>query len=88
VAREKKVEIKALEIMPDQVHGFIAFGLSQPLHELIKTFKSKSSRILKNKYPSLKNRRPLFWPRAYFCCTLGDISEATGKQYLKKQKKV
>jgi len=73
--------------MPDQVHRFIVFAPSQPLQELIKAFKGKSSRILRNKYPSLKNRRPSLWAHSYFCCTIGYISEATGKQYIEKQKK-
>ena len=38
---EKDVEIKALEIMADQVHMFISFDPRQPLHELIKAFKGR-----------------------------------------------
>ncbi len=88
VAQEKEVEIKALEIMPDHVHMFISFDPRQPLHELIKAFKGKSSRILRDKYPSLKSRIPSLWTRSYFCCTIGYISEETVKQYIKNQKKV
>lgn len=58
VATEKKVEIKALEIMPDHVHIFISFDPRQPLHELIRYFKGTSSRILREKYPELRSRIP------------------------------
>ena len=88
VAEEKQVDIKALEIMPDHVHMFIAFDPKQPLHELIKLFKGRSSRILRDKYPKLKSRIPSLWTRSYFCCTIGHISEETIQQYIESQKHV
>ena len=60
VAQEKDVEIKALEIMPDHVHMFISFDPRQPLHELIKVFKGRSSKILRDKYSKLKAESLLF----------------------------
>jgi putative transposase len=88
VAKEKQIEIKALEIMPDHVHIFISFDPRQPLHELIKLFKGRSSRILRDKYPKLKSRIPSLWTRSYFCCTIGHISEDTIKKYIEEQKNV
>jgi len=86
VAKEKDVEIKALEIMPDHVHMFISFDPRQPLHKLIKLFKGKSSKILRDKYPKLKSRIPSLWTRSYFCCTIGNISEETIQKYIENQK--
>lgn len=88
VAIEKNVEIKAFEIMPDHVHMFISFDPRQPLHELIRLFKGRSSRILRDKYPKLKSRIPSLWTRSYFCCTIGHISEETIQKYIEDQKKV
>jgi len=88
VAKEKNIEIKALEIMPDHVHLFISFDPRQPLHELIKLFKGRSSRILRDKHPHLKSRIPSLWTRSYFCCTIGHISEETIAKYIEDQKKV
>ena len=88
VAIEKQVEIKALEVMPDHVHMFIAFDPRQPLHELIKLFKGRSSKILRDKYPKLKSRIPSLWTRSYFCCTIGHIAEETIHQYIENQKYV
>ena len=73
VAHEKEVEIKALEIKPDHVHMFISFDPRQPLHGLIKLFKGRSSRILRDRYPKLKSRIPSIWTRSYFCCTIGSV---------------
>ena len=61
VAKENDVEIKALEIMPDHVHMFISFDPRQHIQKLIQAFKGKSSRILREKYPSLKSRLPSLW---------------------------
>ena len=67
---------------------FISFDPRQPLHKLIKLFKGKSSRILRDKYPKLKSRRPSLWTRSYFSCTIGYISEETVKHYIENQKNV
>ena len=88
VAHEKEVEIKALEIKPDHVHMFISFDPRQPLHGLIKLFKGRSSRILRDRYPKLKSRIPSLWTRSYFCCTIGRESEETIKEYIENQKNV
>lgn len=87
VAEEKSVEIKAIEIMPDHVHMFIAFDPRQPLHELIKLFKGRSSKILRDRYPKLKSRIPSLWTRSYFCCTIGHISKDVIQKYIENQKK-
>jgi len=88
VAKENDVEIKALEIMPDHVHMFISFDPRQHIHKIIQQFKGKSSRILREKYPSLKSRLPSLWTRSYFCCTVGHISEEVVMKYIENQKNV
>jgi putative transposase len=88
IAKEKEVTIKALEVMPDHVHLFIEFDPRLLLHKIIKDFKGISSRLLREKYPSLKSRLPSLWTRSYFCCTVGHISEDTIKEYIENQKHV
>jgi len=88
IAKENDVEIKALEIMPDHVHMFISFDPRQHIHKIIQQFKGKSSRILREKYPSLKSRIPSLWTRSYFCCTIGHISEEAVMKYIENQKNV
>ena len=88
VAKENGVEIKALEIMPDHVHMFISFDPRQHIHKLIQAFKGRGSRILREKYSSLKSRLPSLWTRSYFCCTVGHISEEVVMKYIENQKKV
>lgn len=88
IAEDKEVEIKGLEIMPDHVHMFIEIDPRLMLHKVIKDFKGISSRILREKYPSLKSRLPSLWTRSYFSCTIGHISEETIKNYIENQKNV
>ena len=58
IAKEKDVEIKALEIMPDHVHIFIDFDPRLTLHKIIKDFKGISARILREEFPYLKSKLP------------------------------
>lgn len=88
IAREKDVEIKALEIMPDHVHIFIDFDPRITLHKIIKDFKGISSRILREEFPFLKSRLPSLWTRSYFVCSIGHISEETIKKYIENQKNI
>lgn len=88
IAREKDIEIKALEIMPDHVHIFIDFDPRITLHKIIKDFKGISARILREEFPYLKSRLPSLWTRSYFACSIGHISEETIKKYIENQKNV
>ena len=88
IAKEKNVEIKALEIMPDHVHVFIDFDPRRTLHKIVKDFKGISARILREEFPYLKSRLPSLWTRSYFACSIGHISEETIKKYIENQKNV
>ena len=88
IAEEKEVKIKTIEVMPDHVHLFIELDPRLLLHKIIKDFKGRSSRILRDKYPRLKSRLPSLWTRSYFCCTVGHISEETVTKYIENQKNV
>jgi len=88
VADEQEIEIKALEIMPDHIHMFISFDPRKHIHKIIKAFKGRSSKILRDKYPKLKSRIPSLWTRSYFCCTVGYISEDVVQKYIENQKTV
>nr|WP_238457926.1 IS200/IS605 family transposase [Alkalihalobacterium alkalinitrilicum] len=88
VAKEKDVTIKYIEVMPDHIHLFIEFDPRLLLHKIIKDFKGRSSRVLREKFPKLKSRLPSLWTRSYFCCTVGPISEDTIERYIENQKNV
>ena len=51
VAKEKKVDILALQVMPDHLHLFVSCYPQLPIHKLVKSFKGRSSNILRKEFP-------------------------------------
>ena len=85
-AKEIKVEIMTLNIMPDHVHAFIKCSPVDAPHWVIGQLKGFTSKILRKKFPSLKSRLPSLWTRSYYCESVGHISESTIKKYIDEQK--
>jgi putative transposase len=81
-----EVEILALEIMPDHVHLFISSDPRWAVAGLMARLKGGSSKILREEFPSLRSRLPTLWSRSYYAGTVGHVSEATVRQYIKEQK--
>ena len=86
IAAENDVRIRSLEVLPDHVHIFFEMDPRQPLHQMIHTFKGRSSRILREEFPWLVSKLPCLWTRSYFSCTVGHINEETIKKYIEDQK--
>lgn len=83
-----RVEIHALEVLPDHVHLFVEGDPTQPVQFLVNQFKGYTSRILRQRYPSLMTRLPSLWSRSYYAGTIGHVSEDTVRQYIAAQKGV
>ena len=75
IAKEMDCEIESMEIMPDHCHIFIKATPIIPIHLIVKNLKGKSSKILREEFPTLKSRLPNLWTRSYYCETIGCISE-------------
>ena len=86
VAKEKNVEILALEIMPDHLHLFVSSHPNILVHNLIKAFKGRSSNILRKEYPELL-KLPSLWTHSYFISTAGKVSSETIQKYIETQNK-
>jgi len=84
VAKEKNIEILALEIMPDHLHLFVSSHPNILIHNLIKAFKGRSSNLLRKEYPELL-KLPSLWTRSYFVSTAGNVSSDTIKKYIQEQ---
>ena len=81
VANEKKWMIKALEIAPDHVHVLVEFEPKTPINSIVKAFKGRSSRYLRQEFPHLL-KLPTLWTHAYFYDTTGKISSAVIQEYI------
>lgn len=84
VAKEKNIEILALEVMPDHLHLFVSSHPNILVHNLIKAFKGRSSNILRKEYPELL-KLPSLWTHSYFISTAGNVSSETIKKYIEAQ---
>jgi len=80
--------VHALEVMPDHVHLFVESDPTLPVQFLVNQFKGYTSRVLRNRYPALKSRLPALWSRAYYCGTVGHVSDETVRRYIDAQKGV
>ena len=85
VALERQAEIIELEVMPDHVHLLCSVDPQYGVHRLIKAMKGRSSRLLRNEFPSLKSRLPSLWTNSYFVSTAGNVSSETIRKYIEAQ---
>ena len=86
VAEECGCEIETMEVMPDHIHLFVKANPTIPIHLIVKNLKGKSSRMLRQEFPSLNTKLPCLWTRSYYCETIGCINEETIKKYIENQK--
>ena len=87
-AKELKIEIEAIEIMPDHVHLFISCNRTDlSPNKIAAQFKGFTSRILRQEFKHLTTRTPSLWSRSYYIGTIGQVSESTVKKYIEEQKK-
>jgi putative transposase len=88
VALEEDVHIEAIEIMPDHVHIVVNVDPQFGVHRLVKMMKGRSSRLLRQEFPSLRRRLPTLWTNSYFVATVGGAPLEVLKQYVVDQKNV
>ena len=87
-ARENNREIIAPETMPDHVHLFIKADPTVAPNNIIARIKGRSSRILRNEFPTLRSRLPTLWTRSYFVSTHLHVSSEAIKRYVEEQKSI
>ena len=88
IASERDSEIIEMEVMPDHVHVLCEIDPQYGIHRLVKQFKGRSSRLLRQEFASLKSRLPTLWTNSYFVSTVGGAPMAVIQQYIENQKNV
>ena len=86
VCAERECNIIELETMPDHVHLLVECDPQYGIHRLVKQIKGRSSRLLREEFPSLKRRLPTLWTNSYFVATVGGAPLALVKQYVENQR--
>jgi putative transposase len=84
VASERHWTVKALEVMPDHVHLFVSAEPNIPPNSVVKAFKGRSSRYMREEFPELL-KLPSLWTRSYLISTAGNVSAATIQKYIESQ---
>ena len=87
VAKEKGVEILALEVRPNHLHMFVSAYPQLQIHKLVKALKGRSSHHLRREFPHLL-KLPSLWTNSYFVSTAGNVSSKTIQRYIEAQSRV
>ena len=58
VADERGMTFHAMEIMPDHVHLFVESDPTLCVAEIVNRLKGRSSRVLRQEFPTLRSRLP------------------------------
>ena len=86
VCGEKDAPVVELETMPDHVHLLVTCDPQFGIHRLVKQIKGRSSRLLRQEFPSLKSKLPTLWTNSYFVATVGGATLEVVKQYVENQR--
>ncbi len=82
IARNKGLEIKSLEIMPDHIHLFINAPPQYSPSLLVNWFKGISSRLYNHRFKDGRIR----WTPLYYVGTAGTTSNENIQNYIEEQK--
>ena len=52
------------------------------IHRLVKQIKGRSSRLLRQEFPSLRRRLPTLWTNSYFVATVGGATLEVARHYV------
>ena len=73
-------------ICKDHVHMYVSIPPKLAVSEFMGYLKGKSALMLFDKYPQYKARgQKNFWARGYYVVTIGNVNEATIKDYIIEQ---
>jgi len=85
-AKEIKIEIVSLEVMPEHVHLFVSCAPTIAAHWIVQQLKGYTSNVLRSKHEFLIKKAPSLWTRSYYCESIGHICEKTIQRYIEDQK--
>lgn len=88
IAKEQNAIIEAIETDVNHVHVMLNLKPTHSLPSLVQYFKGRSSRLLFQEFPYLKNRLwgGHLWSPSYFVTTAGGAPLETLKSYVENQR--
>ncbi len=90
IAKEHKMRIEELAVMPDHVHMVVHVNPEISLAKATNLLKGRSSYEYFKKHPNLRNRytKGHMWSRGKFYRSIGSVDLETTKQYVKNQEDI
>lgn len=88
VSVERGAVIESIEVMDDHVHLLVSVDPQFGIHRLVKQFKGRSSRLLRDEFPSVKSRLPSLWTNSYYVGTTGGTQLDVINRYIENQNSV
>lgn len=85
-ADEVGAEVSEIETMPDHVHILVSVDPSYGIGKFARMAKGRTSRLLRQEFPSLRRRLPTLWTNSYFAATVGGAPLSIIKQYVANQR--
>ena len=85
IAVEHGWQIVAKEVMPDHVHLFVRVGPTDPPAQVVRAFKGRTARVLRQEFPYLRRFAKVLWSPSYFAASVGYVSESTVRRYIEHQ---
>jgi putative transposase len=81
VANDKKWIIKAIEVASDHVHLLVEYDPHHSISQVVKAFKGRSSRFLRQEFPVLL-RLPSLWTHSFMFDSTGKVSTQKVLEYI------
>lgn len=86
VTAELGMTVHELEVMPDRVYLVVEANPVLCVAEIVNRIKGRSSRLLREEFPTLRSRLPTLWSRSYYAGSAGSISDKAVRAYFASQK--
>jgi putative transposase len=86
VTTELDMVVHELKILPDHVHLVVEADPVLCVAEIVNRIKRRSSRLLREEFPTLCSRLPTLWSRSYYAGSVGYVSDKTVSDYVEQQK--
>ncbi|WP_430886731.1 IS200/IS605 family transposase [Francisella philomiragia] len=85
ISSELKVEVIEVETDKDHIHILVEVDPQFGVSNYVKKLKGRTSRILRDEFPHLRQRLPTLWTNSYFVSTVGGAPLSVVKQYIENQ---
>ena len=85
ISSELKVEVIEVETDKDHIHMLVEVDPQFGVSNYVKKLKGRTSRILRDEFPHLRQRLPTLWTNSYFVSTVGGTPLSVVKQYIENQ---